>query len=240
MVADCSTFDAYYRIFCYIIPCSVKFSSEMAFMGGASSKRWLQRQRNDHYVHRAKQEGYVSRAAYKLLEINKKYKILRPGQLVVDLGAAPGGWTQVAQKAIGGKGKVIAVDLLEMSTLPAGTSFVQGDFTTEEVVAEILALAEGKSVNLVLSDMAPNLSGHSSIDQPKMMYLLETALEFCTEVLDNGGCFLLKAFQGAGIDEYYKSLRQHFKSIKTIKPDSSRAASREIYVLAIGFMGYTG
>ena len=206
-------------------------------MSGASSKRWLQRQQNDHYVQRAKKEGYASRAAYKLIEINKKHKILTKGKWVVDLGAAPGGWTQVAQKLVA-PGKVIAVDLLEL-TVPTDAIYIQGDFTSEETLNALDNAIAGHRIDVVLSDMAPNLSGHTSIDQPKMMYLLESALEFVGEVLSPGGVFLFKAFQGEGIDAYYKSLRQAFKKVKTIKPDSSRAASREIYVLASDFIGYT-
>jgi 23S rRNA (uridine2552-2'-O)-methyltransferase len=205
-------------------------------MSGASSKRWLQRQQNDHYVHRAKKEGYASRAAYKLLEINEKYKILAPGKWVIDLGAAPGGWTQVAQKIVS-PAKVIAVDLLEMN-VPAGAIYIQGDFTSEATMLALDNAIGDHRIDVILSDMAPNISGHASIDQPRTMHLLESALDFVNEVLTPGGVFLFKAFQGSGIDQYYKLLRQSFKQVKTIKPNSSRAASREIYVLASDFIGY--
>jgi 23S rRNA (uridine2552-2'-O)-methyltransferase len=205
-------------------------------MSSASSKRWLQRQQNDHYVQRAKKEGYASRAAYKLLEINAKYKILTQGKWVVDLGAAPGGWTQVAQKIVA-PAKVVAVDLLAME-VPSGAIYIQGDFTSEETLQALTNAIGDHRIDVILSDMAPNLSGHASIDQPRAMYLLEAALEFVNSVLAPGGVFLFKAFQGSGIDEYYKLLRQSFKQVRTIKPNASRAASREIYVLASDFIGY--
>ncbi len=201
---------------------------------GDSSRRWLQRQANDEYVKRAQQEGYRSRAVYKLLEINQRAKILRPGSTIVDLGAAPGSWSQVAAREVGPKGRVVAVDILPMDPLPEVT-FLQGDFYEQEIVDKLMAIIKGCSVDLVMSDMAPNSSGMKAIDQPRAMYLAELALEFSQKVLINNGNLLLKLFQGEGFDEFVKEIRTSFKKVSVRKPKASRASSREVYMLALGF-----
>lgn len=203
-----------------------------------SSKEWLQRQHKDDYVKRATQEGYRSRSAYKLQEINKRDKVFRPGMTVVDLGAAPGGWSQVAIELVAPKGarnpgKVFALDLLPIDPLE-GVDIIQGDFKEAEVHEELLQRLGGAQVDLVISDMAPNFSGMSSIDVPRAVYLAEIALEFALEVLGPKGCFLVKLFQGEGFTEYVKLVKQSFKSVVIRKPKASRAESREVYLLAIG------
>lgn len=196
-----------------------------------SSKQWLHDHFADPYVQRAQKEGYRCRAVYKLLEIQKKDNILKPGMTIVDLGAAPGGWSQVAAKLLNGHGRVIAMDILPMQPL-GGVNVIQGDFTTDEALAELLTQVAGKPVDVVLSDMAPNLSGMKAVDQPRSMYLAELALDFALRVLKPEGDFLVKLFQGEGFSEYLQNLRQHFKVIKTRKPHASRDCSREVYVLA--------
>lgn len=199
-----------------------------------SSRRWMKEHVTDPYVLKAKQDGLRARAAYKLLEINEKEKILRPGMLVVDLGAAPGSWSVYAAEQVGRKGEIIALDILPMDEID-GVSFIQGDFTKDEVFESLLQMIDGRPVDLVLSDMAPNLSGVKSIDQPKSMYLVELALDIAQKILCPGGNFLTKAFQGSGIEELVSDARQHFKQIKHLKPDASRSRSREVYILAKGF-----
>lgn len=189
---------------------------------------------DDPYVKRSQQDGYRSRASYKLLEINEKDKLFRSGMKVVDLGAAPGGWSQVASKLIGDNGVVVASDILEMPPL-AGVTFVQGDFTEENVYYNILSAIGDDQADLVISDMAPNMSGNSAIDQPQAMYLVELALDMAIQVLRPGGCFLVKVFQGEGFDAYLKSMRSVFSSVVTRKPDASRARSREVYLLGRSF-----
>jgi len=201
---------------------------------GSSSKQWLAEHRTDIYVKRAAKEGYPSRAAYKLLEIQQKYTFMKPGMTVLDLGAAPGGWSMVAQSAVGNKGKVIASDLLPM-VVPPGVIFIQGDFN-ETSVLEALVTALGNHItqgqaDLVISDMAPNLSGMSGIDQPRAMHLVDLAWDCAQKVLKPGGSFLTKVFQGAGSDDIIKELRIHFAYVKILKPQASRPRSREIYVL---------
>ncbi len=191
---------------------------------------------DDQYVKRSQQDGYRSRASYKLLEINEKDKLFRPTMRVVDLGAAPGGWSQVAGKLVGDKGTVVASDILEMAPLP-GVRFVQGDFTEQEVYEAILAEIGNEKADLVISDMAPNMSGNSSSDQPQAMYLVELALDMAAQVLRPGGNFLVKVFQGEGFDEYLKTMRAQFASVVTRKPDASRARSREVYLLGRQFKG---
>ncbi len=203
-----------------------------------SSKRWLDEHFNDVYVKQAQKEGYRSRAAYKLLEINTKYKLIKSGMRVVDLGAAPGGWSQVARGLTGLKGQVIALDILKMDPM-AGVEFIQGDFTEQAVLDQLLALLQQKPVDLVISDMAPNISGMKDIDQPRAMYLNELALDCALQILKPGGAFLAKLFQGAGVEEFGKTAGQHFKHIKWLKPDASRARSREVYMLGSNFVGYT-
>jgi 23S rRNA (uridine2552-2'-O)-methyltransferase len=191
---------------------------------------------DDVYVRRSQQDGYRSRASYKLIEINDKDKLLKSGMKVVDLGAAPGGWSQIAGRLIGDKGKVVASDILEMAPLP-GVTFVQGDFTEDDVYQEILKAIGDEHADLVISDMAPNMSGNSAVDQPQSMYLVELALDMASQVLRPGGNFLVKVFQGEGFDEYLKAMRGMFASVVTRKPDASRARSREVYLLGRQFKG---
>lgn len=188
---------------------------------------------NDPYVQRAKLEGYRSRASYKLLEIIERDHLLKPGMRVVDLGAAPGGWSQVAAKMLAGNGKVIALDLLEMTPL-AGVTFIQGDFREDEVLAELVKALDGRLVDLVISDMAPNISGIALADQARAMHLAELALEFAVAQMKPGGSFLVKIFQGDGFDEYIRTMRGHFKQVATRKPKASRGRTNETYLLGIG------
>ncbi|RBP83097.1 23S rRNA Um-2552 2'-O-methyltransferase [Marinomonas rhizomae] len=191
---------------------------------------------DDPYVKKSQQDGYRSRASYKLIEINDKDKLFKPTMRVVDLGAAPGGWSQVAAKLVGDHGTIVASDILEMAPLP-GVSFVQGDFTEQEVYEAILAEIGDEKADLVISDMAPNMSGNSSSDQPQAMYLVELALDMAAQVLRPGGNFLVKVFQGEGFDEYLKTMRAQFGSVVTRKPDASRARSREVYLLGRQYKG---
>lgn len=191
---------------------------------------------DDRYVQQSWKDGYRSRASYKLLELDERDKLLRPGMAVIDLGAAPGGWSQVAAEKVGTEGVVIASDILEMDAL-AGVSFIQGDFTEEQVLAAILGELGERRVDLVLSDMAPNMSGMAAIDQPQSMYLVELALDLAKQTLSPGGHFLAKVFQGEGFDDYLRDLRGSFRKVVTRKPEASRARSREVYLLAQGFQG---
>jgi 23S rRNA (uridine2552-2'-O)-methyltransferase len=200
----------------------------------ASSKRWLREHHSDRYVQKAKSEGYRSRAAYKLLEIQERDRLFKPGMTVLDLGAAPGGWSQVARKLVGDRGTVIASDILPMPSI-AGVAFVQGDFSEAEVIEQVLqALGECK-VDLVLSDMAPNMSGVKAVDQARHMYLAECACECACKSLKVGGSFLAKLFHGEGFDEYLRDLRQKFDKVHVRKPKASRGRSSEAYVLARGY-----
>jgi 23S rRNA (uridine2552-2'-O)-methyltransferase len=196
-----------------------------------SSKAWLREHVTDPYVHRAKAEGYRSRAAFKLMELDARDRLLAPGQTVVDLGAAPGGWAQVAGAGVGPRGRVIAVDLLEMEPL-SGVTFIRGDFTTDETLAAIDAAAGGRPVDLVLSDMAPNISGVSASDAARMVYLNELAADFAFERLSGEGALLMKTFQGQGFPELLKALRVRFAQVASRKPDASRDRSAEMYLLA--------
>jgi 23S rRNA (uridine2552-2'-O)-methyltransferase len=196
-----------------------------------SSQRWRQRQERDIYVDQANREGWRARAVFKLKQIQAKERLLRPGIVCVDLGAAPGSWSQLAARLVGPTGRVVAVDLLPMDDIP-GVDFLLGDFTTTETVERLRALLGGRPVDLVMSDMAPNLSGNRAIDQPRSMALIEEALWFARETLKPGGDFLTKAFQGEGVDAFVRELRQSFETVKTIKPKASRPESREIYLLA--------
>jgi len=191
---------------------------------------------DDHYVQRAKDEGYRSRASFKLLELGQKDNLFRPGMTVVDLGAAPGGWSQVAAELVSDSGQVIASDILPMDAM-AGVTFIQGDFTEESVYESILQAVDGRPIDLVISDMAPNMSGMTSIDQPKAMYLVELALDLARQVLKPEGVFLAKVFQGEGFDQLLAEMRQSFSKVQSRKPESSRARSREIYQLCRGFKG---
>jgi len=194
---------------------------------------------NDPYVQRAKAEGYRSRAAYKLLELDKKDRLLVPGQLLVDLGAAPGSWSQVAVAKLGSKGKVVAVDLLPMEPLP-GVQFVQGDFREQEVLDGLLGALGRRQADLVISDLAPNISGIGVSDQARSMYLSESALEFARQCLKPGGALLVKVFQGAGFTEFLASMRKSFVNVGSRKPEASRGRSSEMYLVGRGFKAGTG
>jgi 23S rRNA (uridine2552-2'-O)-methyltransferase len=196
-----------------------------------SSHRWMQRHVNDEFVKRSKRDGYRSRAAYKLLEIQDKDGLLQSGQVVVDLGAAPGGWSQIAADLVGSKGDVIAFDILAMDPLP-GVSFIQGDFREDEALRGLEALLDGRQVDLVISDMAPNVSGVAAVDQPRSMHLCELALDFCTQHLRPGGAFVCKVFHGEGFDAWMREVKSHFGRAVTRKPKASRANSREVYLVA--------
>lgn len=199
-----------------------------------TSGSWMKEHFDDPYVKQSWLDGYRSRASYKLLAMDEKDKLFRSGMTVIDLGAAPGGWSQVAAERVGDSGVVIASDILEMDAL-AGVDFIQGDFTEDEVLNTILAHLHNRPVDLVMSDMAPNMSGMAAIDQPQAMYLVELALELARETLPPGGRFLAKVFQGEGFDDYLKTLRHDFQRVVTRKPEASRARSREVYLLAEGF-----
>ena len=187
---------------------------------------------SDPYVQRAQKEGYRSRAAYKLLEIDKRDHLMKPGMVVVDLGATPGGWSQVAAAKVGVTGKVIALDILPMTPI-FGVDFIQGDFREASVLAQLQEQLQGKQVGLVISDMAPNISGIAMTDQASAIYLAELALDFAVQQLQPGGAFLVKVFQGVGFEEYLKLIRQHFSKVVTRKPDASRDRSSELYLLGI-------
>lgn len=201
-----------------------------------SSRRWLTEHHNDDYVRRAREAGYRSRAAYKLLEIDARDGLLQPGMTVVDLGAAPGGWSQVAARAVGPQGRVLALDLLPMAPLP-GVEFIQGDFHEQAVYEALLARLPDGRVDLVLSDMAPNISGVAAVDQPRSIYLVESAAEFASRVLRSGGVLLAKAFQGSGFQELVRELHSDYVQVVVRKPKSSRPRSREVYLLARGLRG---
>ncbi len=201
-----------------------------------SSKSWLKEHEDDIYVRQSRADGYRSRAAYKLLEIQKKDHLFRAGMTVVDLGAAPGGWTQVAVSLVKPKGRVLATDILEMEDIE-GASFIQGDFTEDSCLEEILQSLDGREIDLVISDMAPNISGMVEIDQPRAMHLIDLAVDFAETKLATGGSLLMKVFQGEGFEALLKKLREDYKTVVSRKPDASRARSREIYLLAKGFKG---
>jgi 23S rRNA (uridine2552-2'-O)-methyltransferase len=199
-----------------------------------SSRRWLDRHVSDPYVKRAQREGYRSRAAYKLLEIQEKDRVLRPGQVVVDLGAAPGGWSQVASRIVGPRGRVLALDVLAMEPLP-GVELIQGDFRDDAVLEGLRARLGGRPVDLVISDMAPNVTGMSAVDQPRAMYLAELALALAREVLGPGGGLTVKVFQGEGFERLLRDLRDDFARVVVRKPMASRPKSREVYLVAGNF-----
>ena len=205
----------------------------MAKKRSASSGAWLREHFDDPYVKQAQREGYRSRACYKLLEIQEKDRLIRPGMTILDLGSAPGGWSQVAVRLVGDRGRVIASDILPMDSL-AGVEFVQGDFTEEAVFEALLARIGGQAVDLVISDMAPNMSGMNAVDQPRSMHLVELALDMALRVLRPGGDFLSKAFHGEGFETFYRDLKASFQTAVTRKPKASRPRSREVYVLGKG------
>jgi 23S rRNA (uridine2552-2'-O)-methyltransferase len=196
-----------------------------------SSHRWLRSHFDDEFVKRAQREGFRSRAVYKLDEIQHKDRILKPGMTIVDLGAAPGGWSQYAARVLQGKGRIVAMDILPMDPLD-GVEFLQGDFREDEVLEALMEKIDGRAVDLVMSDMAPNISGMEAVDQPRSMYLAELAVDFAAQVLREGGDLLFKAFQGEGFDALVKLLRGQYRQVRIRKPKASRPRSREVYVLA--------
>ncbi len=201
-----------------------------------SSKAWLKEHRDDPYVQQAQREGYRSRACYKLLELQEKDRLIHSGMTVLDLGSAPGGWSQVAVARVGENGTVIASDILPMDSL-AGVTFIEGDFTEESVFQQILAALDGKPVDLVISDMAPNMSGVHAVDQPRAIYLAELALDMAQQVLAPGGAFVAKLFHGEGFDQVFQQTKGSFHKVLTRKPRASRPRSREVYMVAKGFRG---
>ncbi len=201
-----------------------------------SSRRWLKEHFDDPYVKRAQAEGLRSRAAFKLQELQDKHRLIRPGMVVVDLGAAPGGWVQLAARWMKGQGHLVGLDILSIEPL-AGVELIQGDFTEDNPLAELEAVISGRPVDLVMSDMAPNISGTRAADQPRAMYLVELALDFATNHLRSGGGFVAKVFQGEGFDAFLQDLRKHFRKVTVEKPAASRPRSREVYLLAQGFKG---
>lgn len=198
-----------------------------------TSNAWLREHVNDTYVQRAKAEGYRSRASFKLMEMDDRDRLIRPGEILVDLGAAPGGWSQVAAQRLKGRGRVLALDLLEMAPLP-GVDFLQGDFREETVLHRFEAMLAGERVGLVLSDMAPNISGIPVSDQARVMHLAELGLEFARTWLKPDGAFLVKVFQGHGFNEFVGQMRETFRTVGTRKPDASRDRSPEVYLLGRG------
>ena len=199
-----------------------------------SSQRWLTEHFSDEYVKLAQQRGYRSRAVFKLEEIDSRDRLVRPGLSVVDLGAAPGGWSQYVAGKIGKRGKIIALDLLPMEAIP-GVEIIQGDFQEDAVLAQLLGALEGNPVDLLLSDMAPNMSGTRMVDQPRAMYLAELALDMGRRVLKPGGALVMKLFMGTGFDELQKDARSSFAMVANRKPKASRDRSREVYLVGKGF-----
>ena len=197
----------------------------------SSSRRWMNEHLNDEYVKKAQREGYRCRAVYKLIEIIDKNQIITKGDRVLDLGAAPGGWSQVVKKIVGQTGQVIASDILPIEEI-SGVDFLQGDFTESSVYEKLLSMTKGQKMNTVLSDMAPNMSGQLSVDQPKSMYLAELALDMAIKILMPNGYFVVKVFQGDGFDAYVQIARQTFKKVAIKKPKASRPRSKEVYLLA--------
>lgn len=201
-----------------------------------SSANWLNRHVNDPFVKQAQRDGYRSRSAYKLIELNEKDRLLRPGMRIMDLGSAPGGWSQVAGKLVGSKGRVLATDILPMGELK-NVDFIQGDFTDEAIVQKVIDWLAGEKFDLIISDIAPNISGIESADQGRSIWFLELALDTVRQTLKPGGNFAAKMFQGSGSDEYLKELRKHFAKVLIRKPEASRKKSREVYLVAKEFKG---
>lgn len=199
-----------------------------------SSHQWLRAHFDDEFVKRAQRDGYRSRAVYKLEEMQQKDRLLRPGSVVVDLGAAPGGWSQYAARQLGPQGRIIALDILPMDDLP-GVEFIEGDFREDEVLDSLMKSLGGVRVDLVMSDMAPNISGMEAVDQPRSMYLMELAADFAANVLGKGGDLLFKGFHGEGFDALIRDLRSQYDKLLIRKPKASRPRSREVYVLAKGW-----
>lgn len=197
-----------------------------------TSKAWMQEHLNDPYVKLAQKDGYRARAAYKLIEIDDKDRLIKPGMVVVDLGSTPGSWSQVAVQRIKGQGRVVALDILPMVGIP-GVDFIQGDFREDEVLAELEEMLHGQKVDLVISDMAPNISGMSSVDQPNAAYLTELAVDFSLKWLKPEGNFLVKVFMGTGFEEIMQIMRESFEKVVTRKPKASRDRSNEVYLLGL-------
>lgn len=200
----------------------------------ASSTRWLKEHFDDHFVQKAQKQGLRSRAAFKLEEIQQQDQLIKPGMTVVDLGSAPGSWSQMAARLVQPSGQVIACDILPMDPLP-GVSFLQGDFREDVVLQALLSRIEGRNVDVVLSDMAPNMSGNQTTDQARAMYLVELALDMCHQVLKQNGSFVVKVFHGDGFESYLQAVREVFTKVRSRKPDSSRSRSREAYIVATGY-----
>ena len=196
-----------------------------------SGGSWRERQERDPYVQQARRDGWRSRAVYKLEQIDKKEKLLKPGMTVIDLGSAPGSWSQYVTRELSGRARIVAVDLLEMDALP-DVEFIQGDFTRDEVFEALAGAVDGAGVDLVISDMAPNISGNKSVDQPRSMYLVELAMDLARRVLSPGGSFVCKLFQGEGFDAFVADARRSFERVRVIKPKASRPGSREVYLVA--------
>ena len=203
-------------------------------MTKAKNRNWFDKHLNDMYVLKSKTDGYRSRASYKLLEILQGKNLIQRNDVVVDLGSAPGGWSQVARKFVGSKGRVLALDILDMSSIP-GVDFICGDFNDEEVYRKLVCQVENEKVNVVISDIAPNISGIAAIDLPKHFGLVELAFEFCRQYLCEGGSFIVKLFQGEGFDEFVRESRKCFVNVKMVKPKASRTMSREVYMVGTGF-----
>jgi len=202
-------------------------------MAKQKNNQWMQRHVKDNFVKQAQNDGYRSRAAYKLLELNDKDKLFKPGMCVVDIGAAPGGWSQVAAMMVGDKGRIIALDILPMDSF-AQVEFIQGDFTEDSVFKTLMDTLNGQAVDLVICDIAPNISGVRLVDQSKAMYLVELALDFAQQVLKPGGNFAVKVFEGEGLDEFRQTARGMFSKVLNRKPKASRDESRELYIVGKG------
>ena len=201
-----------------------------------SSASWMSRHLSDPFVKQAQKDGFRSRSAYKLIELNEKDRLIRPGMRILDLGSAPGGWSQVASRIVGAKGRVLATDILPMDALP-NVDFIRGDFTEDATVDQLLDWLGGGRFDLIVSDIAPNITGISSADQASSIYFLELALDTVRKTLEPGATFVAKMFQGSGSDEYLKELRAHFDKVSIRKPAASRKESREVYLVAKGFKG---
>jgi 23S rRNA (uridine2552-2'-O)-methyltransferase len=199
-----------------------------------SSNRWMQEHFDDEYVKMAQAQGYRSRAVFKLKEIQEKDRLIKPGMNIIDLGAAPGGWSQYARQILGNNDKIIALDILPMEPLD-GVDFIQGDFREQAVLDQLFAVLGGAQINMVMSDMAPNMSGSKGVDQPRAVYLAELALETARAVLTKDGVFLVKLFHGVGFEEFHKEVQQSFAKVAIRKPKASRPRSNEVYILAKGF-----
>ncbi|NCX93228.1 MAG: 23S rRNA (uridine(2552)-2'-O)-methyltransferase RlmE [Gammaproteobacteria bacterium] len=201
-----------------------------------SQKRWLKEHEDDFYVKQAKLQGYRCRASFKLLELQEKDRLIHSGMTIVDLGSAPGGWSQVAVDWIGSKGHIIALDILPMDPI-AGVTFIQGDFSSDEVYEKLCQTVGEQQIDVVLSDLSPNLSGNKTTDQARALHLVELALDFASSHLKPGGSFVTKVFHGSGFEEFVKTMRSHFKTVSIRKPDSSRSRSSECYIVGKGFKG---